>query len=108
VRAAVITRPGGPEVLEVRDVPDPVPCEGEVLLEVAASAVNRADLMQREGNYPPPPGASEYPGLEASGTIAELGLAVEGWSPGDRAMALLAGGGYAERCVASPGSPRGR
>jgi putative PIG3 family NAD(P)H quinone oxidoreductase len=96
VRAAVITRPGGPEVLEVREVADPVPAQGEVLLEVAATAVNRADLMQREGHYPPPPGASEYPGLEASGTILAVGPGVTGWSAGDRAMALLAGGGYAE------------
>jgi len=96
VRAAVITRHGGPEVLEVQEVPDPVAGEGEVLLKVVASAVNRADLMQREGNYPPPPGASEYPGLEASGTVVAVGPGVTGWSAGDRAMALLAGGGYAE------------
>ena len=72
MRAAVITRPGGPEVLEVHEVPEPVAGAGEVLLEVAATAVNRADIMQREGHYPPPPGASEYPGLEASGTILSL------------------------------------
>jgi putative PIG3 family NAD(P)H quinone oxidoreductase len=103
VRAVVITEPGGPEVLEVREVPDPRPAEGEVLLEVSASAVNRADLMQREGNYPPPPGASEYPGLEAAGTVAELGPGVSGWAVGDRAMALLAGGGYAERVAVPAG-----
>ena len=103
MRAAVITRPGGPEVLEVQEVPDPVAGRGEVLLDVTASAVNRADIMQREGNYPPPPGASEYPGLEASGTIAEVGPGVEGWAPGDRAMALLAGGGYAERAAVPAG-----
>ena len=102
MRAAVITRPGGPEVLEVREVPDPSPGEGEVLLEVAATAVNRADIMQREGHYPPPPGASEYPGLEASGTILAVGPGVTGWSAGDRAMALLAGGGYAELTAVRP------
>jgi putative PIG3 family NAD(P)H quinone oxidoreductase len=99
----VITEPGGPEVLVVREVPDPRPGDGEVLLDVAASAVNRADLLQREGNYPPPPGASEYPGLEASGTVAEVGPGVEGWSPGDHAMALLGGGGYAERVAVPAG-----
>jgi putative PIG3 family NAD(P)H quinone oxidoreductase len=99
----VITRPGGPEVLEVHEVPDPVPGEGEVLLEVVASAVNRADIMQREGRYPPPPGASEHPGLEASGTVAAVGPGVAGWSEGDRAMALLAGGGYAELAAVPAG-----
>jgi putative PIG3 family NAD(P)H quinone oxidoreductase len=99
----VITEPGGPEVLVVREVPEPRAGEGEVLLDVVASAVNRADLLQREGNYPPPPGASEYPGLEASGTVAEVGPGVEGWSSGDHAMALLAGGGYAERVVVPAG-----
>jgi putative PIG3 family NAD(P)H quinone oxidoreductase len=99
----VITEPGGPEVLFVREVPEPRAGEGEVLLDVVASAVNRADLLQREGNYPPPPGASEYPGLEASGTVAEVGPGVEGWSSGDHAMALLAGGGYAERVVVPAG-----
>lgn len=92
----MITAPGGPDVLRVQEVPDPVPGPGEVLLRVAATAVNRADIMQREGNYPPPPGAPEYPGLEASGTVAQTGPGVEGWRPGDRAMALLGGGGYAE------------
>jgi NADPH2:quinone reductase len=95
VKAVVITAHGGPEVLRVEEVPDPRPGEGEVMLEVAATAVNRADLMQREGRYPPPPGASEIPGLEAAGTVAEVGAGVTGWAPGDRAMALLSGGGYA-------------
>ncbi len=103
MRAVVITRPGGPEVLEVAEVPDPRPGEGEVVLAVAASAVNRADLMQREGRYPPPPGASEIPGLEAAGTVLETGPAVSGWAPGDRAMALLGGGGYAERVAVAAG-----
>jgi putative PIG3 family NAD(P)H quinone oxidoreductase len=103
MRAIVITRPGGPEVLELRTVDDPRPGEGEVVLEVAATAVNRADLMQREGRYPPPPGASPLPGLEAAGTVSEVGEGVEGWAVGDRAMALLAGGGYAERVAVPAG-----
>lgn len=98
-----MTEPGGPEVLELRDVPDPSPGPGEVLLDVAATAVNRADLMQRAGRYPPPPGASEILGLEAAGTVAGVGAGVAGWAPGDRAMALLAGGGYAERVAVPAG-----
>ncbi len=103
MRAIVITRPGGPEVLELRTVEDPRPGPGEVVLEVAATAVNRADLMQREGRYPPPPGASPLPGLEAAGTVAEVGEGAEGWAEGDRAMALLAGGGYAEKVAVPAG-----
>ena len=101
MRAVVVTRPGGPEVLEWREVDDPVPAPGEVLVAVAASAVNRADLLQRQGFYPPPPGASEILGLECSGIISEVGEGVTGWSVGDEVCALLAGGGYAER-VAVP------
>ena len=98
-----ITEPGGPESLSWTEVPDPDPGQGEVLVDVAASAVNRADIAQREGRYPPPAGASEYPGLECSGTVAALGPGVEGagWSVGDSVCALLSGGGYAER-VAVP------
>jgi putative PIG3 family NAD(P)H quinone oxidoreductase len=103
VRAVVITEPGGPEVLQVREVPDPVPAVGEVLIDVAATAINRADLLQRAGNYPPPPGASPYPGMECSGRIAGLGEGVTGWQVGDEVCALLAGGGYAEK-VAVPAS----
>lgn len=103
MRAAVITRPGGPEVLEVHEVADPVAGPGEVLLEVVATAVNRADIMQREGHYPPPPGASEHPGLEASGTVVAVGPGVAGWAVGDRAMALLSGGGYAELAAVPAG-----
>ncbi len=77
-------------------VPDPVPGEGEVLVEVAATAVNRADLLQRQGFYNPPPGASPYPGLECSGRIVALGPGVSGWAVGDEVCALLSGGGYAE------------
>ncbi|GHH70489.1 NAD(P)H quinone oxidoreductase [Streptomyces sulfonofaciens] len=83
------------------EVPDPVPGEGEVLVEVTASAVNRADILQRQGHYNPPPGASPYPGLECAGRIAALGPGVTGWAVGDEVCALLAGGGYAEK-VAVP------
>jgi putative PIG3 family NAD(P)H quinone oxidoreductase len=85
----------------VTDVSDPVPAAGEVLVDVVATGINRADLLQRMGNYPPPPGASEYPGMECSGRIAELGPDVTGWSVGQEVCALLAAGGYAER-VAIP------
>lgn len=99
--AVAITEPGGPEVLRWVEAPDPVPGPGEVLIDVVASAVNRADIMQRQGRYPPPPGAPPYPGLECSGRIASLGPGVTAWSVGDEVCALLAGGGYAER-VAAP------
>ncbi|MFC4587841.1 NAD(P)H-quinone oxidoreductase [Sphaerisporangium corydalis] len=101
MRAIVVSEPGGPEVLEWREVPEPRPTRGEVLIEVTAAGVNRADLMQRQGLYPPPPGVSEIPGLECSGVVAEVGEDVEGFAPGDEVCALLAGGGYAER-VAVP------
>jgi len=96
VHAITIRQPGGPEVLSWDEVPDPEPAAGEVLVEVAASAVNRADLMQREGQYPPPPGAPPYPGLECSGRIVALGPGVAGWHVGDQVCAVLSGGGYAE------------
>jgi len=96
MRAVVITHPGGPEVLRLEEVPDPVPGPGEVIIEVAAAGLNRADIMQRQGLYPPPPGAPPYPGLECSGRIAALGPDVSGWQVGDEVCALLAGGGYAE------------
>src|SRR5690606_28994176 len=101
MHAIVIREPGGPEVLAWQEVPDPRPGPGEVVIDVAASAVNRADLLQRQGHYPPPPGAPPYPGLECAGVISEVGPGVEGLSPGDEVAALLAGGGYAER-VAVP------
>jgi len=97
VRAIVITEPGGPEVLQVQSVPDPAPAAGQVVIEVAAAGVNRADVAQRQGFYPPPPGAPPYPGLECSGRIAGIGPGVTGWQAGDEVCALLAGGGYAER-----------
>jgi len=96
VQAIVAREPGGPEVLELQEVPDPTPTAGEVLVAVSAAGVNRADLMQRQGHYPPPPGASSVIGLEVSGHVAALGDGVSGWSVGDRCVALLAGGGYAE------------
>jgi len=85
--------------LSLTDLPDPTPSDGEVLVEVAAAGVNNADLQQRQGNYPPPPGASEILGLEVSGTIRALGNGVSGWAVGDRVCALLAGGGYATHVV---------
>ena len=103
MKAIQIREPGGPDVLDWTDVPDPVPGVGEVLIEVAASAVNRADLLQRAGFYPPPAGASDTLGLECSGRIAALGDGVTGWDVGDEVCALLAGGGYAERVVVPAG-----
>ncbi|MHB1432921.1 MAG: NAD(P)H-quinone oxidoreductase [Streptosporangiaceae bacterium] len=97
MRAITITSPGGPDVLQITEVPDPVPAAGEVLIDIAAAGLNRADLLQRQGMYPPPPGAPEYPGLECAGTIAALGAGVTGWQVGDEVCALLAGGGYAEQ-----------
>ena len=82
MRAIVMSQHGGPEVLETRELPDPVPGPGEVRIEIAASAVNRADILQRQGVYPPPAGAPPYPGLECSGRIVELGAGVTGWSVG--------------------------
>jgi len=99
VRAVVHDGPGGPDVLRWGEAPDP-PCgPGQVALAVRATAVNRADLLQRRGLYPPPPGASEVLGLEAAGVVAEVGAGVEGAAEGDAVMALLPGGGYAERAV---------
>ncbi|HEV7677930.1 MAG TPA: NAD(P)H-quinone oxidoreductase [Candidatus Dormibacteraeota bacterium] len=97
MRAIVFDQPGDPDVLHIAEVADPVPAPGEVLLRVHAAGVNRADLLQRRGFYPPPPGASEILGMEASGVVEEVTEGVAGWSPGDRACALLAGGGYAEK-----------
>jgi putative PIG3 family NAD(P)H quinone oxidoreductase len=103
MKAIVISEPGGPEVLAWSEVPDPVPGDGEVLVEVAAAAVNRADLLQRQGFYDPPPGSSEILGLECSGRIVELGPGVSGWGVGDRVCALLTGGGYAQRVAVPTG-----
>ena len=103
MHAVVITEPGGPEVLQWTEVPDPVPGPGEVVVDVAASAVNRADMMQRQGFYPPPEGAPPYPGLECAGTVAAVGDGVAGWRPGDQVCALLSGGGYAEKVAVPAG-----
>jgi len=111
VHAIVARGPGGPEVLEWSEVPTPDAGPGEVLVQVAASAVNRADLLQRKGFYPPPAGASDILGLECSGTVAAVGEGVDGWSVGDPCVALLAGGGYAEMVAVPAGQlmpvPRG-
>jgi putative PIG3 family NAD(P)H quinone oxidoreductase len=103
VKAITLPRPGGPEALVLDDVPDPMPRPGEVVVEVVAAGVNRADVMQRQGHYDPPPGSSAYPGLEVSGRIAQLGDGVDGWSVGDEVCALLTGGGYAEKVAVPAG-----
>jgi putative PIG3 family NAD(P)H quinone oxidoreductase len=103
MRAVIVPTPGGPEVLTIGDLPDPEPGPGEVVVDVVATAVNRADLLQRKGFYPPPPGASETLGLECSGRIRSVGPDVEGWRPGDEVCALLAGGGYAEQVLVPAG-----
>lgn len=114
MKAIEITQYGAPEVLRAGERPDPVPGAGEVLIRVAASGVNRPDVLQRTGNYPVPPGASDIPGLEVAGTIAggdAQAMAAAGFQVGDRVCALVAGGGYAELCVAPVGQclpvPRG-
>src|SRR3954453_15430380 len=103
MRAVTVNEPGGPEVLGWGEVPDPVCGPGEVIVDVVASAVNRADLLQRQGFYPPPPGASDVLGLECSGVVSEVGEGVDGWSVGDEACALLASGGYAEKVLVPAG-----
>jgi len=103
MRAVTLPSYGGPEVLTLADVPDPVVGPGDVLVDITASAVNRADIMQRKGHYPPPEGAPPYPGLECSGTITALGEGVSGWEVGDEVCALLAGGGYAEQVAVPAG-----
>src|SRR4051812_46068635 len=111
MRAVTLPTFGDPDVLTLADVPDPEVGSGEVLVDVAATAVNRADLLQRMGFYNPPPGASDIPGLECSGVVAEIGDGVTGWSVGDEVCALLAGGGYAQRVAVPAGQllpiPRG-
>ena len=103
MKAVLARAPGGPEVLEYTDAPDPEPGPGEVQLEVTATAVNRADLVQRQGHYPPPEGASPILGLECSGTVAALGDGVEGVQVGTEVCALLAGGGYASKVAVPAG-----
>src|SRR5918997_3819638 len=103
MRAVTLSGPGGPEVMAWTEVPDPVCGPGEVVVDVVATAVNRADLLQRAGAYPPPPGASEILGLECSGVVSEVGDGATDWSVGDEVCALLTGGGYAERVAAPAG-----
>lgn len=103
MRAVIITQPGGPEVLRLEEVPDPVPGRGEALVAVAAAGLNRADVLQRQGHYPPPPGSPPYPGMECSGRIIELGPEVAGWQVGDEVCALLGGGAYAEKVAVPQG-----
>jgi len=103
MRAVTISRPGGPEVLVVSELPEPVPGPHEVVVDVAAAGVNRADVSQRQGHYPPPAGAPDWPGLEVSGTIVALGDSVTSWRVGDHVVALLGGGGYADRVAVDAG-----
>ena len=103
MRAVVVSEPGGPEVLQLADVPDPVAGPGEVLVDIVGAGVNRADLMQRQGFYPPPPGSPPYPGLECSGRVVALGPGTVGWQLGDEVCALLGGGGYAEKVAVPAG-----
>ncbi len=100
MRAVEITQPGKPEVLRIGARPVPQPRPGEVLIRVAAAGVNRPDVLQRMGNYPVPPGASDIPGLELAGSIVAVGEGVTSWRVGDTATALVQGGGYAEYCTA--------
>ncbi|MET8154003.1 NAD(P)H-quinone oxidoreductase [Actinoplanes sp. NPDC049668] len=103
MHAITIEQPGGPEALVWAEVPDPTPAEGEVVVEVTAAAVNRADVLQRQGHYPPPPGTPPYLGLECSGVITAIGPGVTGRNVGERVCALLAGGGYAEQVAVPEG-----
>ncbi|HEV8026628.1 MAG TPA: alcohol dehydrogenase catalytic domain-containing protein, partial [Stellaceae bacterium] len=95
-----ISEPGGPDVLRPATRPMPLPGAGEVLVQVTAAGVNRPDVLQRQGGYPPPPGASDIPGLEIAGTVIAIGLSVRRAKVGDAVCALVSGGGYASHCVA--------
>jgi putative PIG3 family NAD(P)H quinone oxidoreductase len=103
MRAVIAPDPGGPDALVVADLPDPKPGPGELVIDMAATAVNRADTLQRQGFYPPPPGASDVLGLECSGVVSAVGEGVEAWSVGDQVCALLAGGGYGEKVLVPAG-----
>ncbi|PWA90374.1 oxidoreductase, zinc-binding dehydrogenase family protein [Artemisia annua] len=103
MKAVVITTPGGPEVLKLQEVEDPVLKENEVLIKVEATALNRADTLQRQGKYPPPKGESDFPGLECSGVVQKVGNNVSRWKVGDQVCALLSGGGYAEKVAVPAG-----
>ena len=100
MQAVAISEAGGPEVLRLEERPVPVPGHGEILVAVAAAGVNRPDVMQRKGQYPPPPGAPDIPGLEIAGIVARTGRGVAGFKEGDEVVALVPGGGYAEFCTA--------
>src|SRR5579863_840747 len=102
--AVTVSKPGDETQLKLAEVPDPEPGPHDLLIRVRCTALNRADLMQRQGMYPPPPGASEIMGLECAGEVIEVGREVRGWQVGDRAMALLPGGGYAQKAVVHHGS----
>ncbi|HYL58032.1 MAG TPA: alcohol dehydrogenase catalytic domain-containing protein, partial [Candidatus Acidoferrales bacterium] len=104
MKAVIVEKPGAEDVLKLGDVAEPAPKPDELLIRVRAAGLNRADIMQRQGFYPPPPGASEIIGLECAGEVIAVGSAVSGWKVGDRAMALLPGGGYAERATVHHGS----
>lgn len=104
MKVVEITAPGGPEVLRVAERPTPAPAPSEVLIRVAAAGVNRPDVLQRKGLYPPPPGASDIPGLEVSGVVEATGDKVRRWKKGDAVCALLTGGGYADYALADEGS----
>ena len=103
MRAVTVPEPGGADALVLAEVETPEPGEGEVRIAVAAAGINRADVLQRQGNYAPPPGSSPYLGLEVSGTIDALGEGVRDWSVGDEVCALLVGGGYADQVCAPAG-----
>src|SRR5512141_2445066 len=103
MRAVIAPDPGGPEALVVTDLPDPTPGPGELVIDMTATAVNRADTMQRQGFYPPPPGASDVLGLECSGVVSAGGEGVDDRTVGDEVCALLAGGGYAEKVLVPAG-----
>ena len=103
MRAVIVPEPGGPDALVVADLPDPTAGPGEVVIDIAASAVNKADTLQRQGFYPPPPGASDVLGMECSGTISAVGHGVDAWSVGDEVCALLASGGYADKVAVPAG-----
>ncbi len=103
MRAIVVAQPGDADVLRVAQVPRPMPAAGEVLIRITAAGLNRADIAQRQGHYPPPPGVSELLGMEVSGHVTAVGTDVARWKPGDAVCALLGGGGYAEYCVVPQG-----
>ena len=103
MRAVIASEPGGPEVLTVTDLPEPLPGPDDLVVDMAGTAVNRADILQRQGNYPPPAGVTEVLGLECSGMVSAIGSAVSQWSVGDEVCALLSGGGYAEKVLVPAG-----